>query len=94
MSVAIQFRAARKAAGLPKDLVLYCGRHTFGTDALAGTGNLAAVMRVMGQTSTAAAMGYQHPELDAVRDAINRRNERNAMSQTASQRCDTKEFVQ
>jgi hypothetical protein len=35
------------------------------------TGNLALVMRVMGQTSTKAAMQYQHPDLEHVRMALN-----------------------
>jgi len=35
------------------------------------TGNLALVMRVMGQTSTKAAMQYQHPDLEHVRLALN-----------------------
>jgi len=35
------------------------------------TGNLALVMRVMGQTSTKAAMQYQYPDLDHVRNALN-----------------------
>jgi integrase len=32
-----QFAAARKEAGLPKELVRYCARHTYATDALART---------------------------------------------------------
>ncbi len=35
------------------------------------TGNLALVMRVMGQTSTKAAMQYQHPDLEHIRVALN-----------------------
>lgn len=61
------FREARKKAGLPEKLVLYCGRHDFGTELLGRTGNLALVMRVMGQKSLKAAMAYQHPELEQVR---------------------------
>src|SRR5262249_27639973 len=41
-----QFREARRAAGLPENLVLYSARHDFGTRLLQKTGNLAAVMRV------------------------------------------------
>jgi integrase len=39
-----QWVAARKAAGLPEGLVLYCGRHDYGTYVLGKTGNLKAVM--------------------------------------------------
>jgi integrase len=66
-----QFRKARTAAGLPEGLKLYCGRHDFGTEMLQRTGNLALVMRVMGQTSTKAAMQYQHPDLEIIRTALN-----------------------
>ena len=72
------FATARKAAGLPESLVLYSGRHTFATDALAGTGNVAAVMHTMGHSDPETLMIYQHPELDSVREAINKRNQRNA----------------
>lgn len=66
-----QFQKARGDAGLAAGLKLYCGRHDFGTEMLQRTGNLALVMRVMGQTSTKAAMQYQHPDLEHVRSALN-----------------------
>jgi hypothetical protein len=58
-------------AGLPRKLVLYCGRHDFGTVITARTGNLKAVMKVMGHKDTKTALRYQHPELDIVRAALN-----------------------
>ena len=66
------FRDARKKANLPKDLVLYCGRHDYGTRILKNTGNLAAVMRTMGHKDVKTAMQYQHPELEIVRAALDR----------------------
>jgi integrase len=66
-----QFQKARADADLPVGLKLYCSRHDFGTEMLQRTGNLALVMRVMGQTSTKAAMQYQHPDLEHVRMALN-----------------------
>lgn len=65
------YRAARDKAGLRNDLVLYSSRHDFGTRMLRKTGNLAAVMKVMGHRDVRTAMRYQHPELDIVRDALN-----------------------
>ena len=65
------YRAARDKAGLQKELVLYSSRHDFGTRMLRKTGNLAAVMKVMGHKNVRTAMRYQHPELDIVRDALN-----------------------
>src|SRR5215831_3574972 len=41
-------RQARAKAGLPKELVLYCARHDYGTRILMRAGNLAAVMKTMG----------------------------------------------
>ena len=61
----------RAKAGLPKNLVLYCGRHDFGTRVLKKTGNLKPVMQTMGQKDVKTAMKYQHPELDIVRTALN-----------------------
>ena len=72
--VAKQFREARRKAGLPEAMVLYCARHTFGTAVYEATGNLAMVMKVMGHTDARTAMQYQHPVLDAVREAIDQRN--------------------
>jgi len=63
------FREARRQAGLPKELVLYCARHDYGTRVLMRTGNLAAVMKTMGHRDVKTAMHYQHPELDVVRAA-------------------------
>jgi integrase len=70
-TVAKAFQKARKDAGLPSDIVLYCGRHTFGTKLLANTGNLSLVMRAMGHSSAQTAMIYQHPDLEMVRTVMN-----------------------
>jgi len=69
-TMALKFRQARTKAGLSEDLVLYCGRHDFGTRVLKKTGNLKLVMQTMGQ-DVKTAMKYQHPELDIVRAALN-----------------------
>jgi integrase len=64
------FREARRQSGLPKELVLYCARHDYGTRVLMRTGNLAAVMKTMGHRDVKTAMHYQHPELEVVRAAL------------------------
>jgi site-specific recombinase XerD len=69
-TMAKRFQEARVKAGLPEDLVLYCGRHDYGTRILKRTGNLAAVMRTMGHKDVKTAMQYQHPELEIVRAAL------------------------
>ena len=69
-SICNLFRRARNEAGLPKELVLYCARHDYGTRVLTRTGNLAAVMRTMGHRDVRTAMHYQHPELEIVRAAL------------------------
>ena len=60
-------------AGLPKELVLYCARHDYGTRVLMRTANLAAVMRTMGHRDVKTAMHYQNPELEIVRAALDYR---------------------
>jgi site-specific recombinase XerC len=61
-----QFERARDSAGLPKDLVLYCARHGFGTEMYRATKNLFAVMNVMGHTTVSTTVKYQHQEIDEV----------------------------
>jgi integrase len=82
-TVAKAFAAARRKAGAGRDIVLYSARHTFATRVLAATGNLAVLMKAMGHASPQTAMIYQHPGLEAVRQAVDRSNLQGAgMSQT------------
>jgi len=71
--LAKRFREAR-TKGLSERLVLYCGRHDYGTRVLRETGNLAAVMKTMGHKDVKTAMQYQHPEMEIVRQALNHNN--------------------
>jgi integrase len=80
-----QFVDARREAGLPEALVLYCARHTYATDALARTGNMAAVMDTMGHANVQTTMIYQHQGLDQIRGAINLRNKENQTRATATE---------
>jgi integrase len=73
-TLAKRFQDARKKAGLSESLVLYCGRHDYGTRVLKETGNLAAVMKTMGHKDVKTAMQYQHPEVEIVRQALNHNN--------------------
>ncbi len=57
---------------------LYCCRHTFATDVLEPTGNLAALMKVLGHADAQTAMKYQHPGLEQIRKAVEERNRGNA----------------
>jgi integrase len=70
-TMADHFRQARRKAGLPEELVLYCGRHDYGTRVMRQTGNLKAVMLTMGHKDVKTAMRYQHPEVEIVRQALN-----------------------
>jgi integrase len=69
-----QWARARQAAGLPRELVLSCARHDFGSFVLAKTGNLKAVMNAMGHGDVRSAMIYQHPEGEIIRNALNARH--------------------
>ena len=82
-SICNLFRQARNEAGLPKELVLYCARHDYGTRVLSRTGNLAAVMRTMGHRDIRTAMHYQHPELEIVRTALDNTEATNAVEMRA-----------
>jgi integrase len=64
----------REAAGLPRDLKLYCARHDYGSFVLSKTGNLKAVMNAMGHGDVKSAMVYQHPEGEIIREALNARH--------------------
>jgi integrase len=49
--VSKQWLEAKRLAGIPESVVLYCPRHRFSTDAMEGTGNVMAVMDAMGHGS-------------------------------------------
>jgi len=65
--------------GLDPAVKLYCCRHTFATDVLERTGNLAALMKVLGHADAQTAMKYQHPGLEQIRKAIEERNREHAV---------------
>ena len=69
-----QFAKAKQLAQIPDSIVLYSARHRFGTDAMDGTGNLMAVMDVMGHSRIDVNRIYQHPGLRQVTNAIEKRN--------------------
>jgi len=77
-NVANQWRCTRKAIGLDPAVKLYCCRHTFATDALERTGNLAALMKALGHGDAQTTMKYQHPGLEQIRVAVEERNREHA----------------
>lgn len=81
-TVAPLWRAAREAAGIPAPVAPYSARHTFATNALAATGNPAAVMKAMGRASAQTAMIYQHPGLETIRKSETEGNLNGSTSQT------------
>lgn len=54
---------ARNAAGLPKQMVLYCARHGYATDA-APLISLKGLMDILGHSSAQTALRYQHPSTE------------------------------
>ena len=66
---------AKRLAGIPEAVVLYCARHRFSTDAMEGTGNLMAVMDAMGHQSVHTTRIYNHSNVAQIREAIERRNQ-------------------
>ena len=69
-----QWNRARRKAGLPDKLVLYCARHDYGSFVMSKTGNLKVVMELMGQRDYRSALNYQHHEIDVARDLLNSRH--------------------
>ncbi|HET9181209.1 MAG TPA: site-specific integrase [Candidatus Angelobacter sp.] len=75
-SVQKAFTEARATAKIPTNVVLYCGRHTFGTLAMAESRNPAAVKDAMGHEELKTTMAYQHHDhVSIIREVINRKNE-------------------
>ena len=66
---------AKRLAGIPEAVVLYCARHRFSTDAMEGTGNVMAVMDAMGHQSVNTTRIYSHSNVMLIREAIERRNQ-------------------
>src|SRR5439155_485072 len=69
-----QWLEAKRLAGIPESVVLYCARHRFSTDAMEGTGNVMAVMDAMGHGSVNTTRIYTHSNVQQIREAIERRN--------------------
>lgn len=76
--IAKQFGKARKAAGLPEDIVLYSARHSFATDMLDRTGNIVLVQKMLGHESVTTTQRYLHPELKGIAELVNERNTEHA----------------
>jgi integrase len=73
--VSKQWLEAKRLAGVPESVVLYCARHRFSTDAMEGTGNVMAVMDAMGHQSVNTTRIYSHSNVMQIREAIERRNQ-------------------
>jgi integrase len=73
--VSKQWLEAKRLAGVPESVVLYCARHRFSTDAMEGTGNVMAVMDAMGHQSVNTTRIYSHTNVWQIREAIERRNQ-------------------
>ena len=65
-SIDTAFRRARKAAGLPAEIVPYSARHAFATDVTNAGGSTGQVMLALGHSSMAAAERYQHGTTDGL----------------------------
>ena len=67
--VSKQWLEAKRLAGIPEAVVLYCARHRFSTDAMEGTGNVMAVMDAMGHQSVNSTRIYTHSNVTRIREA-------------------------
>ena len=73
--VSKQWLEAKRLAGIPEGVVLYCARHRFSTDAMEGTGNVMAVMDAMGINQSIPRASTSHSNVRLIREAIERRNQ-------------------
>jgi integrase len=69
------FRKACRDAGISDDILLYTGRHTFGTFAVQQTGNVFAVSDAMGHQDIKSMRPYQHHDTALLSGVMNKRNE-------------------
>lgn len=67
------FRRACRNADVSDEILLYTGRHTFGTMAVRETGNVFAVSDAMGHQDIKSMRPYQHHDTDILRGVINKR---------------------
>ena len=88
--VSKQWLEAKRLAGIPESVVLYCARHRFSTDAMEGTGNVMAVMDAMGHGSVNTTRIYTHSNVQQIREVIERRNQLSAAPVEAVQKPATK----
>jgi site-specific recombinase XerC len=69
-------------ARFPANLVIYCGRHTFGTNYYDKAKNLQLVAKAMGHASITTTAIYVHPDNKGLADVIDQSNaERAALAQ-------------
>ena len=66
--VSKQWLEAKRLAGIPESIVLYCARHRFSTDAMEDTGNVMAVMDAMGHQSVNTVRIYTHSNVQQIRE--------------------------
>lgn len=67
-AVSSAYRAARNAAGLPDDLVLYLTRHEHATELYRNTKDLKTVGDALGHSNISTTMRYARPQLDLLQE--------------------------
>src|SRR2546428_4834330 len=72
--VSKQWLEAKRLAGIPESVVLYCARHRFSTDAMEGTGNVMAVVGSVGHGFGNTTHIFTHSNVQPIQGAVERRN--------------------
>ncbi|MDP9037809.1 MAG: tyrosine-type recombinase/integrase, partial [Acidobacteriota bacterium] len=73
-TIAKGFQQARLKGNIDPKVVPYSARHTYGTFTMEETKNVFAVSKAMGHSDIKSMEPYQHPELDKLNEAVDRRN--------------------
>jgi integrase len=67
-----KFKKACRAAGMSEEVHFHCLRHGAATRMIKNGATIPAVQRILGHSSIQTTMIYTHPDLESLRDAVNR----------------------
>jgi len=67
-----RFKRACRKAGIDEEIHFHCLRHGAATRMIVNGAPVPSVQRIMGHSNIQTTMIYTHPDLESLRDAVNR----------------------